>query len=234
MRGYIRMNRFAGGLQRKLGRSHHAPLVHLGVGLGGPQAGFGDLQVLDDFRQSFAAPAAVPMTPASSVISVAKPSTNSHLATFLVTTWWPECRCRLVASCRLLHSSTSPQQEHVFPRHEDVVEEGHGVQFLEAGAQRVVEVGTARSRSSRGTDSAGRARCWRWRKRRRRAPVPGRGAGAGRGGIQRNLLGQRGQRRQHPRAVDIYPGVGLLLDPERDVCAVFQRRRAGECGCVAG
>ena len=53
-----------------------------------------------------------------------------------------------------------------------------------------------------------------------------------RGGIQRNLLGQRRQRGQHPRAVDVDAGVGFLLDPQRDVGAVFQRRGAGRAAAL--
>ena len=35
-------------MQGSIGWAHHAPLVYLGAGLSGQQAGFGDLQVLDD------------------------------------------------------------------------------------------------------------------------------------------------------------------------------------------
>ena len=44
------------------------------------------------------------------VIRLARPSTNSHLARFLVTTCCPACRCRLVAICMLLQRATSPSR----------------------------------------------------------------------------------------------------------------------------
>ena len=201
----------AGGLQGQLRRGHHAPLVHLGVGFGGPQAAFGDLQVLDNLGYHLLR---LLLSRRSQRLGHQRRQAQHELALGDV------LGDHLVAGVQVavggllqvvaqLHVA---QQEHVFPRHEYVVEEGHGIQLLEAGAQRVVEVGlpvvealaalVAQSRRIVGDGESEGVRL---------------GGLAGklvrRGGIQRDLLGQRGQRGQHPGAVDVYPGVGFLLDP---------------------
>ena len=214
----------ASRLQGQFRWRHHPPPVHLGVGLGRAQAGLGDLQVLDDLGDHLLH---LLLSRRPQRLGHQRCQSQHELALGHVLGHHLVSRVQVPVGSLLqvvaqLHIA---QQEYVLPWHEDMIEESHRVQFLEPGTQRVVEVRlavvealpalVAQARSIVGYGEGESIRL------RRLLGEHVRG-----GGIQRDLLRQRGQRRQHPRAVDIDSRVGLLLHPQGDVGAVLQGRRA--------
>ena len=96
-------------------------------------------------------------------IRLARPSTNSSLTTFLVTTWCPECRYWSVSRAMLLQRSGSPSRKTL----------SQGTNTLSKNARASISSnrdqadgrsGNARDQSSRGRGTSDPACCRGWQR----------------------------------------------------------------------
>ena len=129
----------AGDLHGQPGRAHHAPLVELGIGLGGPQAGPHQLGVQHQLAQALLGVGQLGI-PQGLGHEQGHPQDELALGQVLGRALVGGVHRRVGGEGRAVDERDVAEQEHPLPGHQHVVEEDDAVHLLEARAQRVVEV----------------------------------------------------------------------------------------------
>ena len=117
------------------------------------------------------------------------------------------------------------EQEDPFPGHQYIIEKDRAVHLLETRAERVVEMRPAEIEALAAQEFEPRRAAWDRKAQRERAVALGVPAHARR--IDPDLVGQRPQSRQDPRAAHDNAGIGLAHDLQRRPLLQVEHARDG-------